>query len=233
MTKIKSHRDTLTVHIPFLRPVMDWQNRPTRFMEMVYDVLHKRVTINPSDFSVKASGNLSEVLARFSIFGGASHITLSADKLAFEFLNMLPGEFPTAMEILRLVHDAFVASMSECRFDTINIQSYEHVEIGGGTNVADYLSRYRQEGVARAFSSFDFVEEPGTRFHAIARDGSWQCSCQIERSGQIANGLFMNIGFILRHQYANQPYDAKIELIRKLAGACLTSLDLEWQKDGT
>src|SRR5689334_8080237 len=83
--KYRVLREYIHVQQYFDGVALEWPDLPVRFFRMLHDALGTRLNIQPSELSVNPGAKLSEVNARYAIFGGQSAVTLFSDRLAFDF----------------------------------------------------------------------------------------------------------------------------------------------------
>jgi hypothetical protein len=125
--KYKSLRETLRIEAIFSRPILEWERTSARFYSMIYEALAAKIPVNVGDFSVQPGTILSEVRARYGIYGGATSVTLHANKIVFDFPSLIPSDMPIVREVLSSVHDAFPKAFPELDYKTMEVQSYEHL----------------------------------------------------------------------------------------------------------
>jgi hypothetical protein len=179
--KYKSLQETLRIEAIFSRPILDWERTSARFYSMVYDALATKIPVNVGDFSMQPAMTLGEVRARYSIYGGATSVTLHANKIVFDFPNLIPSDFPIVREVIFSIHDAFPKAFPDLDYKTIEMLSYEHVELLEDGAVELFLERYKVSGVENSFKS-PIVSGPAMKFAVISQDQKWQCSFAAERS---------------------------------------------------
>src|SRR5262245_48286395 len=103
--KCKSLRANIHCQLPFRRPILDLTNLPSRFFSMTFDCLVGKIAVTASDFSVRAGNGLGDVSWKYNIFGGFTSVTMHPDRLAFDFPNLAPSEYPIARQVIESVHD--------------------------------------------------------------------------------------------------------------------------------
>jgi len=72
--------------------------------------------VNPGHFSGVPAVNLGEVVARYNIFGGPSHIALRPDGLAMEFPVLLPEDSGLVQRIIEHVFVAFQQTLPDHQY---------------------------------------------------------------------------------------------------------------------
>lgn len=225
--KFKSLRDNLHVQLIFSKPIFEWHQISARFFEMIHESLSSKFPLSPTDFSLQTSALLSEVRAKYNIFGGASSITLYSDRLAIDLPNLVPNEYPVAWDILASIHDGFVSSFSELNYDRVEAQSYEHLDLSREDFVTELLGRHRVAEVDSAFVSTPIVNQPAVRFSVVAQDQKWQCGIMAERSLISATAIFVSLTISLRKVDRSLSFLEKATLAQYLTKSCLSALGLE------
>ena len=225
--KVKSLRNTILVHFKFRRPIFEWQGVPGQFFDSLYRTLTPRFVVNAADFSTHWGASLNDMQAKYAIFGGASHVTLAADRLMVEFWNIAPGENKLALEIMQLVDKAMSSSLPETEINSISLRSSEHVEVTDGTDISSYLTKFDHPSVKAAFSSLDAIVEPSGRFITKATNQSWDCSCMIERSLMTSNGFFIQMDINLYNLPKPSTFEDRMRQAARISKACSASLDME------
>jgi hypothetical protein len=227
--EVKSVWTSLNVTLALKRPVLsEWQAIPGRFFIMIYDALAGVVPMNSKEFSVLPANQLSEVRAKYAIYGGASSVYINPDALVFDFPSLLPKDTAVVQQILARVHDAFPKAFPELTYETINGQSFEHLEfINENSNPADYLMRFMFANATTQLGGEPVVFQPAGKCDIIAQDQSWKCTLGVERSLHNARAVFVAITFSLNKVNPNSPFRAKAELVRRIAGNCHQLLGLE------
>ena len=228
MVKVKTARASYIVNIEFAPPLFDWNGVPGRFFEFIHGALVPEIFVSPRDFSVTAANSMDEVAARYNIFGGASTIVLSAEKLSMEFLNLSAEEHQLVGKIAQAAETSFPRSFPECQYTAIHAMSYDHAEVLGENTASGYLSRYAIPSVDKVLGSMGAVTAAAARFVAVGSDASWSARASVERSEVLENGLFVNVEARLLRVEASEPFEAKLNRIVRISEACISALDLEW-----
>lgn len=229
MVKVRTARASFIVSIELAPPLFDWTGVPGRFFAFVHGALAPKIFVSPRDFSVTAANSMDEVAARYNIFGGVSTIALSAEKLSMEFLNLSAEEHHLFAEIAQPVVSGFPGSFPECQYTEIHALSYEHAEVLGENTASGYLSRYAIPSVDKVLGAMGAVTAAAARFAAAGNDASWSARASVERSEVLENGLFVNVEVRLLRVETNEPFEAKLDRIVRIGGACGSALDLEWE----
>ena len=229
MVKVRTTRVSLIVNIEFAPPLFDWNGVPGRFFAFVHGALAPEIFVSPRDFSVAAANSMDEVAARYNIFGGASTIALSAEKLSMEFLNLSVEEYQLIGKIVQAVETGFPRSFPECQYTAIHSMSHYHAEVLGENTASGYLSRYAIPSVDKVLGAMGAVTTAAARFSAVGNDASWSARASVERSEVLENGLFVNMEARLLRVEASDPFEAKWNRLARIDEACESALDLEWE----
>jgi hypothetical protein len=224
--KYKSLRETLRIEAIFSRPILEWEQTSARFYSMIYDALAAKIPLNVGDFSVQPATILSEVRAKYSIYGGATSVTLHANKIVFDFPNLIPSDFPIVREVVSSIHDVFPKAFPELDYKTMEVQSFEHLELLEDGAVELFLERYKVPGVENAFKS-PIVSGPAMKFAVVSQDQKWQCSFAAERSLLSPRALFTALNLSLRDVSPSSPFIEKIEAVLGLERSCFAAVGLE------
>jgi hypothetical protein len=223
--KFRTLRDSARIEAILTYPVFDWYRVPGRFFSMMHEALAGKIVTNPSDFSMNLSSNLSEMEAKYRLFGGAASVTLRSDKLVLDFPNLVKSDYPIITDVAFSLHDALPKAFPELNYSRIDAQSAEHLEILENDGVNRLLERYRVPGLERSFNS-PVVAEPGIKFGVTAQDQRWQCSFIAERSVLSAAAVFVLVNVSLRDASAATPF-LKFEAVSELVRSCRSALGLE------
>jgi hypothetical protein len=225
--KSKSLRTNVHCQLPFKRPILEFGNTPGRFFSMMYDCLAGKIQVNTSDFSVRTGNTLGEVQAKYNVFGGITSVSMHADRLVFDFPNLVPNDFPVVRQIIEATHDAFPKVFAELDYERADIQSSEHLEVMHETNVQELLARYEMKSVSAVFGKGRVVQWPAAKFELISEDQRWQCTCTIERSLLKATAVFVALVISLRKLTSQSPFVEKATLVQEVSRSCLAVFGLE------
>jgi hypothetical protein len=226
-TKCKPLRTNFHCQLPFKRPILEFTNAPARFFSMIYDCLAGKIQVNASDFSAHHGNMLGDVLARYNIFGGVTSVTILADRLAFDFPNLLPNDFLVAIQIIEAAHDAFPKAFPELDYERADVQTHEHLDVMHETKVKELLAPYEIKSVAAVFGKGRVVQWPAAKSELISEDQRWQCTCTIERSLLKPTAVFVALATSLRKLTPGGPFSQKAELAREVWRSCLAVFGLE------
>src|SRR6516165_319271 len=107
MFRVKLNRGNLSVSLPFVRPLMQQpQTLAPTFFELIYGALVPDYPVTVAELSAGAGNKLNDIFARFNLYGGPNATTLYTDRLAFDFVNLIPTDYPIVYDLMRRVHDA-------------------------------------------------------------------------------------------------------------------------------
>jgi hypothetical protein len=221
-------RGNLHVQYYFKRPVFRWQELPVRFFEMVYEALGTRLNIQPSELTINPTHSLGEARARYTIYGGASSVSLLADRISFDFPNLLPSDTSLVLEIMSTLHDAFPKAFPEVEQGRIEVQDYAHLDIGTQEAVNEFLNGYRIAAVEAAFGEdFPIISMPSVRYAVVAQDASWKSVVSAEPSQLATTALFGSVVTTLLKVSPEQTYLEKAAFVQSITNRCLAALNLE------
>ena len=194
---------------------------------MIHDTLSDDVAMNPGDFSVVASNNLAEVVARCDIFGGNSNISLRSDRLSMEFPTLVPGDEKLVLSILQKVATAFRQTFPDHRYTTVQAGLFQHGAIPDDVAVGEYLARHGTVAADSALGDVETVHRPAVCCGTRAADGTWRANCTLEQSGILPNGLFMNLDVVFPNVDEDSGFQDWVEHILVVADGCMNALELE------
>ncbi|UPT88611.1 hypothetical protein HAP41_0000005880 [Bradyrhizobium barranii subsp. apii] len=231
--RVKLNRGNLTVSLPFARPLlMQPQLIPPSFFQMVYGALTPDFPIAAAEFSAGAGNKLSEVFARFNLYGGVNTATLYCDRLVFDFANLTPADYPIVYDIMRRIHDAFPNAFDQVGYARTEISSFIHFEVEAPGDANEYLNRFQPTGSLQPFVGVgELVTEPVGRFHLIGVDQTWRCKFGVEKSAALANGIFVDMTIVLSNPGVLPRFSSfvsKLEMASRIGIATRAVLELEW-----
>ena len=229
MSEVKSVWNGANVSLAFRRPLFgDWSSIPTHFFTMIYDALAEVVPITSKEFTLLGANQLSEVRAKYAIFGGTSSVTISPDALVFDFPGLFPKDTPLVQQILSRIHDALPVSFPDLRYEQIDVQSFEHLEfIREQDNPTDYLAKFRFPTATPELGGDLVLYEPVGKCEIMAQDGRWKCTLNVERSQSNARAVFVATTFSLYKVEQSSPYQEKLERVRNIIRNGHRLLELE------
>lgn len=226
-TKCKPLRTNFHCQLPFKRPILEFTNTPGRFFSMMYHCLAGEIQVNTSDFSVRTGNTLGEAQAKYNIFGGVTSVTMHPDRLAFDFPNLIPNDFPLVRQIIEAAHDAFPKEFAELDYERAEMQTHEHLDVMHETKVQELLAPYEIKSVSAVFGKGRVVQLPAAKSELISEDQRWQCTCTIERSLLKPTAVFVALMTSLRKLTPQGPFIEKAELARQVSRSCLAVFGLE------
>jgi hypothetical protein len=226
--KVRAVWTALNVSLALTRPLFgEWQRIPVLFFEMIHDALSGLIPVKSSEFSVIASAQLSELRARYAVYGGRSTVAIGPDALVFDFPGLTPTDTPVVQQILARVHDAFVQVFPEAKYDTINVQRHQHLEfIEQSANPSEYLIQFTFPNAPKTLGEA-VVLRPAGKCEIIAPDQSWQCTLAVERSLPNARAVFVSIIYSMMKVDPSSSYVAKLERAQNIVQCCHQLLGLE------
>lgn len=228
MVSVASRRSSVRANVTISPIIIDWNGVAPKFFSMIHDALSGEVAIDLSDFNAVAGTNLGELIARYSILGSRSNISLRADNLSFEFPSLVPGDVELTLRIMETTVTAFGQAFPGHRFSAVQAGLFDHAEILDDKDAVDYLARYAIAGVDHAFGNVKTVHQPAVRFGATAADGAWRANCTLEKSELLANGLFMNLDVVLPNVDEGAGFRDWLDCFRAVFDGCANALELEW-----
>lgn len=228
MLKVTSQRIFGRVNINLSPVFFDWQGVAPKFFAMVHDALSDDIAMGAGDFSVFASNNLGEVVARYNIFGGPNNVALNADRLSMEFPNLVPEDSETVLNIVGKIVSSFRQSFPDHKFASVQAGVSGHGAIPDEVVVTDYLARYAIESPNSAFGDVGTVLLPGARFGVSAADGTWRAYCTLEQSRILANGLFADFNMDFSSVDDGEEFQHWFDRLVSVREGCMGVLDLEW-----
>jgi hypothetical protein len=226
--KVRAVWTALNVSLALTRPLFgEWQRIPVLFFEMIHDALSGLIPVKSSEFSVIASAQLSELRARYAVYGGRSTVAIGPDALVFDFPGLTPTDTPVVQQILARVHDAFVQVFPEAKYDTINVQRHQHLEfIEQSVSPSEYLMQFAFPNAPKTLGEA-VVLRPAGKCEIVAQDQSWQCSLAVERSLPNARAVFVSIIYSMMKVDPSSSYVAKLERAQNIVKCCHQLLGLE------
>ncbi len=194
---------------------------------MIHDALSETLPVSAKEFSAIGGNRLNELRAVYSIYGGTSSVALSPVALLFDFPQLaLPGDVALVQDILRRVHDAFAKSFPELRYETIELQSFQHLAfVDEKLSPANYLDKFFTPTAIEMPKSV--VVHPGTKFELVSEDLTWQCSVGVERSQANARAVFVTIRMTINDVDPSTSFEQKAEIVQRIDAMCDAILGLE------
>jgi hypothetical protein len=225
--KYKVVREFVHVQQYFDGFALEWRELPARFFRELYDALGQRLNIQPVELSANAGTQLSEVRARYSIYGGPSAVTLMADRIAFDFPNITVSDLALVYEIMGSIHDRFPNAFPELKLGRVEVQGMSHLDVGSQENVNAFFERFKIPTLSDAFNDLPAQIICGPKFHITSEDGKWKCNVVAEPSQVSSTAIFAVINSTLIKSEPTAKYLDKAGVINNLAQRCLNALNLE------
>lgn len=225
--KYKVLREFLHVQQYFDGFALDWRDLPHRFFKSLHGALGERLNIQASELSANASPQLSEVRARYNIYGGGSAVTLFADRIAFDFPAINGGDLPLIYEIMGTVHDNFPTTFPELKFGRAEVQDLSHLDLGSQDQVKAFFERFVFQSVSDAFKDYPTQITYGPKFQVISEDGRFRSNVFVESSALSSTAVFSSINSTLAMAEGSKPFLEKAQFMEAITKRCLNGLDLE------
>lgn len=219
---------SLLIKLPFRRPILDWQNVPAKFFEMIYDALSGTTSVAASHFSLNTENNLGSVNVKYSIGGGQSSIKLSSEVLDFEFLQVTPESEESLNKLLLQLHEALPDSFPHLFYEIVDARVLLHAELVGEVQANEFLNRFHVKGVDHAFAEFgSYQPECAAHFDVRASDSTWLCRVFVEKSNKVPNGIFIDVQTIVKVTDNLKTFVEKSQKIQALRAACFSAAGLQ------
>jgi hypothetical protein len=201
---------------------------------MIHEGFGPQLRVQVGDFSFPPSAvTLADLRARWSIYGGASSVTLFADRIEFDFPLLLPSDYQLAWNILRTVHDLAPKSFDDWRYDRIETTTGDHLQFPASIGVAPYFARYQRSEIEAAYADAKAIYEPALKFRFRSEDGSWETETLLEKSLLDAAAVFVLHNIKMFRVDASAPFEHKVMHAQTLVRRSMAALDLEYDHAGT
>jgi hypothetical protein len=230
--KLQPLRFMQNIQLIFDRPIFDWTGLMQKFFDMVFRSVGARIPVVVNEFSTYAPGRVSEMYARYNVYGGPSSVSLFADKLSFDFPNLLPTDIPLVRELLKIVHDGFTAEFTQVSYSRVDMQGGSHLEVLAPDTVKDFLAHYQIKSVEKTFGEVGAVTEPAIRFSAKSSNPPWTYALMVEQSLLHAAALYVYANLSLTDAATVPTFEEKMRLAAHVGGLALKAFGAE-QADGT
>lgn len=227
LVKVQPLHFQLNVQLIFDRPIFDWTGVMQRFFDMIFRLAGAKIPVLVNEFTAHAPGKISEMYARYNVYGGPSSISLFPDKLVVDFPNLLPADVSLVRELLTIAHDGFAAEFSQVSFTRFDWQSGAHLEVAAPDTVKDFLARYKIESVENTFSEAGAVIEPAIRFAAKSFKPPWTYSVMVEQSLMNVAALFVYSNLSLTNATALPKFEDKMKLVTDVGGLAMKAFGVE------
>lgn len=228
MLNVKWQRISLRVNIIVSPFFFDWHGIAPRFFQMIHDALSDDIAVNPGDFSMSASNNLADVVARYDIFGATSNVSLRSDRLTMEFPNLIPEDEQLVLRILEKVATAFPLAFPGHRYSRVHASLFQHGAVPDDVAVTEYLARHGNAVTDNAFGEMETVYQPAVRFSIRATEGTWRATCTLEQSEILPNGMFMDLDVVFPSVDESSGFQDWVKSFHVVADGCKGVLELEW-----
>lgn len=223
MFKVRQQQASALLNIVFSPPFFSWNGVEARFFQMVHDALQPLIMVKPEDFAIAPATNLGEVSARYSIFGGASTVSLFANRLTMNFPKLSREDTPLIQSIVGALDTGFTERFQEQQYNTMQVVSAEHATIDCAGGAADYLVRYAVPSASRLNNT---VLTPGAHFGLGDKDAAWRALCTVEKSEILEDGLFLKFDVTFL-KVPEGGFDDRLQRYRQVIDTCLSALELE------
>jgi hypothetical protein len=224
--KFRTLRRSIRAEAIFIRPILEWEGVSSRFFAMVHGALAGKTNPSVAEFSVEPANVLGEVRARYRLFGGTTSIFIQPDRLMFDFPNLVSADYPIVFDVIAIIHDAFPKAFPELKYERVEIQSLDHLDLVENGAVERFLRRYEIPTADNSFAS-PVVMQPGLKFTVVAQDQSWQCALLAERSLLSATALFVGLNMSVRALSTAPSYADKMGRITAVRNSVLRFIGLE------
>jgi hypothetical protein len=222
----KSLRESLHVQLYFQQPIFDWTGIIPKFFKMINRAVGAKIPVNPKEFSTMVSNNVGEVEGRYSVFGGASKISIFSDRLAAEFPLVTPVDYPLVRTLLETVHDGFMHEFPDLIVGRVERTSADHLEILLPHTVTEFLASHGCLAIKETFKD-EAIYQPGIKFSLKGTTRQWQYSVLAEQSLLHAAALFVSHTLILSDAPTLPTFQDKVELEIHIVQMALKALKLE------
>ncbi|MCK1523044.1 hypothetical protein [Bradyrhizobium sp. 17] len=225
--RYKVLREFIHVQQYFDGIALEWRDLPPRFFKSLHGALAERLNIQASELSANPSSRLSEVYARYNVYGGSSAVTLFADRIAFDFPGITGSDLPLIYEIMGAVHDNFPAAFPELKFGRAEVQDLCHFDLGSQDQVSAFFERFVFQSVSDSFKDYPSQITFGPKFQVVSEDGRFRSSAFVESSALSSTAIFGSINSTLAMTEGSKPFLEKAQFMQSLTQRCLNGLDLE------
>jgi hypothetical protein len=188
----RTSRTEILVSAVFGKPILTWTGLHDRFFESIYSQLGDIIPIRPDDFSIVNAFSLGDVKVTFRMFGGASSITLMADRVDFLFPSISSSDWQLVLQIIERGHKAVQMVSDAISFRQVRFVIQQHIELIEDGKPEDFMTRYVASDVKEIFShSYTGLYDTGLKFRFVDGAQQWHVDVLVERSQLISNGIFV------------------------------------------
>ncbi len=82
MFKLRPLRFMENYQLTFDRPIFDWTGVMQNFFDLIFKRVGARIPVSVNEFSTYAPGKLSEMYARYNVYGGPNSVSLADNRLS-------------------------------------------------------------------------------------------------------------------------------------------------------
>ena len=225
--KLRPLHFTENYQLVFDRPIFDWTGVMQNFFDMIFKRVGARIPVNVNEFSTYAPGKLSEIFARYNVYGGSSSVSLFSDRVTIDFPNLAPIDIPLVGELLKIVHDGFAAEFKQVSYGRVDIQSGAHMEVLPPDSVKDFLARYQIKSVEDTFREAGAVTEAGIKFAAKSSNPPWSYALMAEQSLLNAAAVYTFSNTSLMDAKTVPTFEEKNDLVASIGRLALKSFGAE------
>jgi hypothetical protein len=211
----------------FDRPIFDWTGVMQNFFDLIFKRVGARIPVKVNEFSTYAPGKLSEMNARYNVYGGPSSVSLFPDKLTIDFPHLAPADIPLVGELLKIIHDGFAAEFKQVCYSRVEIQDGAHMEVLPPDSAKDLLGLYQIKSVEETFREAGAVTEAGIKFAAKCASPPWSYSLMAEQSLLNAAAVYTFSTTSLLDAKAVPTFEEKNNLAASIAQLALKSFGAE------
>jgi hypothetical protein len=216
------------IQLIFDRPIFEWTGVMQKFFDMIYRSVGTKIPVGVNEFHTYAvPGKVSDIYARYNVYGGPSSFSLFADKLLIDFPSLVPTDTVLVGELLKTVHDGFAAEFPKISYSRVELQSSQHLEVLAPNTVKQFLARYQIKSVEETFSKAGVITEPAIRFAAKSAKPPWTYAVMAEQSLMHAAALFVYENLSLKDAAAVPTFEDKLKLVTDIEGLALSAFGLE------
>jgi hypothetical protein len=224
--KYRPLRSTQKMEFFFERPIFDWTGVMPKFFSMIFTAVGAKIPVNSKEFSALLSTNVGEVQGRYNIYGGASSISIFADRLSADFPVLTPTDYPLVRDLLKMIHDSFASEFPDCPISRAVSSSMDHIEILPPATVKEFLGRHRLPSLDEAFRA-EAITEPAFKFGVKGTTQAWEYAVTAEQSLFHAAALFVTNVLKLNDVTKLPTFEDKVALSMHIEELTLKALGLE------
>lgn len=215
------------IQLTFVRPILNWDGLMPKYFDMIFTSVGARVPVLVGQFSASVPSKVSDIYARYNIYGGASSITLFPEKLVFDFPQLLPPDMPLVRDLLRIVHDTFATDFPQATYERIDMQASSHVELLPPDTVTEFLAPHLIKSLGHTFAEMEAVVAPAIRFSAKSSKPPWTCTMMIEQSLMNVAALYIWETISMTQASAVPTFDDKFQLFAHIGAQAMKAFNLE------